>query len=296
VSETTPDAMADNLLGSFIRSRRESITPADVGLPEGGRRRTPGLRRSELATIAGVSVDYLIRLEQGRDRNPSGSVVVALADALRLGDEDRMHLKRLAAVSSHPEFCPAYEPPSTDVRPTVRAVLDRLDPSPAIVLNQLSDVLAWTDGYEAIGGPVGVLDADRPNLARYVFGDRRARRFYPDWHQVADQQVANLRSWFLHDHPELETLVAELSEIGGDEFGRRWNARPVARKTTGVKRIDHPEAGELRLQFETMELSDDAGQSLVVYLPADEATEAAIDRLTGRFPGSLHAVEASDTA
>lgn len=283
-------SLSDNELGAFLRSRRESIAPADVGLPDGGRRRTPGLRRSELATIAGVSVDYLIRLEQGRDRRPSGSVMMALADALRLGDDDRMHLKRLTAVSHSPELCPTYQPPATEVRPAVRAVLDRLEPSPAIVLNQLSDVLAWTDAYAAIGGPVGILEDPRPNLARYTFGDRRARRHYPDWPKVADQQVANLRSWFFHDHPDLQALVSELAELGGDEFRRRWEARPVARKATGVKRIDHPDVGELRLQFETLQLSDEDGQQLVVYLPADSASEAALDRLAGRYPGGLHAV------
>ncbi len=119
--------MPENELGGFIRSRRESITPAEVGLPTGGRCRTPGLRREELATISGVSVDYLIRLEQGRDRNPSASVVGALADALQLDHDERVHLNRLATITSSPELCPARIPPARSIRPPVRAVLDRLE-------------------------------------------------------------------------------------------------------------------------------------------------------------------------
>ena len=128
--------MADNELGAFIRNRREALAPEDVGLQRGDRRRTPGLRRAELATVAGISVDYLIRLEQGKDTHPSPSVVIAIADALRLDDEDRMHLKLLGAMTMGAELCPSHVPPAQTVRPAVAAVLAALDPAPAFVMNQ----------------------------------------------------------------------------------------------------------------------------------------------------------------
>jgi transcriptional regulator with XRE-family HTH domain len=281
--------MVDNELGAFIRNRREALAPEDVGLPRGERRRTPGLRRSELATVAGISVDYLIRLEQGKDTHPSPSVVIAIADALRLDDEDRMHLKRLGAMSMGAALCPTHVPPAQTVRPAVAAVLAALDPAPAIVINRLTDLLAWTDTYAALATPLGILDHDPPNLIRFTFGDRRARTVYPDWDRVAVEQVANLRAGAPGD-PEIDELVAELAGSAGDEFTRRWDARPVERKTTGTKRILHPDVGPLTIEFETMQLADRDDQRLVVYLPGDDATAAAFDELSGRRPGALHAV------
>jgi len=279
-----------NDLGAFIRSRREAVSPESVGLASTGRRRTPGLRRSELATIAGISVDYLIRIEQGRDTHPSPSVVTALADALQLNEEDRLHLKILGAITLGPELCPTRLPAATTVRPAVAAVLASLGPAPALVLNHLADVLAWTDTYAALAGPLGILDHDPPNLIRFTFTDRRARAAYPDWDRVALEQVANLRGISAAGDPEVAALVEELTAAAGDEFARRWDARPVERKTTGTKRIVHPDVGELSIEFETMQLSDRDGQRLVVYLPGDEATAVAFDQLSGRRPGALHAV------
>ena len=188
--------MSDNELGAFLRTRREAIAPAEVGLPSGARRRTPGLRRAELATLAGISVEYLARLEQGRDRQPSAQVLAALADALRLSFDERVHLRHAAkATGGDPlRLCPAAQPPAYSVRPTVQALLDRLEPAPAILLNRLSDVLAFTTGYERLAGPVGLLDAPRPSLVRFVFTDARARAAYPEWDRIADEQVASRSS------------------------------------------------------------------------------------------------------
>jgi len=280
----------DGELGLFLRSRREAITPTEVGLPTGSRRRTPGLRRSELATLAGISVDYLVRLEQGRDRNPSAQVLAALADALRLGPDDLDYVRLLAAVSSGKELCPAVAPTARSVRPTVQAVLDRLEPAPAFVLNRLTDLLAWTSGYARVAGPIGILDADRPNLVSFTFDDPRARAAYPDWDAIADEQVGNLQATLRPDDPEVRELLDHLMLSAGTAFTDRWEARAVLRKRTGVERFVHPEVGELRLAFETMKLPDADDQRLIVYLPADEATSAALDRLTGRHPGALRAV------
>jgi transcriptional regulator with XRE-family HTH domain len=277
-------------LGPFIRSRREALSPADVGLVVGPRRRTPGLRRAELATLAGISVDYLIRLEQGRDRRPSGQVLGALADALRLDADDRDHLRTIAAMSFGPELCPAAAgEPARQVRPTVHALLARLEPAPAFVVNRMTDLLAWTDAYDRLARPIGLLDAEVPNLAQFTFGDPRARTAYPDWEAVADQRVGDLRAGDL-SRGGVDELVSRLSAEGGPAFSDRWSARLVVRKRTGVKRLLHPEVGELRVAYETLQLPDADDQRLVVYLSADDATGAALDRLTGRHPGGLRAV------
>lgn len=282
--------MREGELGQFLRSRREATSPASVGLPVGPRRRTPGLRRAELATLAGISVDYLVRLEQGRDRRPSAQVLMALADALRLGRDDRDHLRLLGTISLGPELCPALSATARSVRPTVQSMLDMLEPAPAFVLNRLSDLLAWTGGYERLAGPIGILDGDRPNLIRFTFADQRARVAYPDWDAVADEQVANVQHAYRPSDDEWAALLADLEGGSGPAFTDRWDARLVARKRTGVKRIVHPEVGEVRVAFETLDLPDDDEQRLVVYLPADDEAAAALDILNGRRPGGLHAV------
>jgi transcriptional regulator with XRE-family HTH domain len=276
-------------LGRFLRSRREAVSPADVGLPVGPRRRTPGLRRAELATLAGISVDYLVRLEQGRDRNPSGQVLSALADALRLNEDDIGHLRNLAAFNASSELCPTTVTAAQEVRPQVRQMLDRLEPSPAFVINRLTDLLAWTSTYERLVEPLGVLDPPRPNLVRYTFTDERARTAYPDWPAIADEQVGNLMATGHPGDVEGRAFVDELSEAS-PEFTTRWTDKPVVRKRTGTKRLRHPAVGELRVSFETLQLPDGDDQRLVVYLPADASTEAAFDMLAGLHPGNLRAV------
>lgn len=283
--------MIDGELGSFLRSRRESVSPIEVGLASGSRRRTPGLRRAELATLAGVSVDYLIRLEQGRDIHPSTQVLGALADALRLSEDDRDHLRALAMITSGTELCPEPMAAARTVRPTVQAMLDRLEPAPAFVLNHLADLLAWTEGYDRLARPLGILDGDKPNLVWFTFADDRARAAYPDWDDIADEQVANLHELRQCDS-NTDVFASRLARAAGTPFTDRWERRPVGRKRTGIKAISHPAVGVLRLAFETLELPDPDRQRLVVYLPADAATAAGLDRLAGRLPGALRSVSA----
>ncbi|AXG80004.1 helix-turn-helix domain-containing protein [Streptomyces paludis] len=285
--------MSDNELGLFLRARREATSPADVGLPAGSRRRTPGLRRSELATLAGISVEYLTRLEQGRDRNPSLAVLASLAQALRFTADDRTALVHaLKAVSGSTQFCPgAGRPPSRTVRPSLRALLDRLEPTPAVLLNRLTEVLAHTDGYRQVFGPLGLLDAPAPSLARFLFTDPRARSAHPDWEGVADGMVTRLRADSAPDDQHLRTVVHELTLTAGAPFADRWANLPAApASNAGVRRIAHPAAGELRLVEETLALPEADGQRLLIHLPADDATAAALDSLTGRRPGALRAV------
>jgi transcriptional regulator with XRE-family HTH domain len=284
--------MSDNELGAFLRTRREAVTPAEVGLAAGTRRRTPGLRRAELATLAGVSVDYLVRLEQGRDRHPSAQVLAALADVLGLSADHRSQLLLLAkAAGGHGQLlCPAAQPPVRSVRPTVLALLDRLEPAPALVVNRLREVLAYTGGYARLAGPLGLLDTRPPSLVRFVFTDARARAAYPEWDRIADQQVANLRAESYRADPHVAQLTEELTVTAGAPFTDRLQAPLTLPDASGVERLAHPVLGELRLAYETLELPDADDQRLVVYLPADQASAAALDQLSGRQPGALRAV------
>ncbi|MFE5398982.1 helix-turn-helix domain-containing protein [Streptomyces sp. NPDC056568] len=283
--------MSDNELGTFLRTWRESVTPVEVGLPAGPRRRTPGLRRAELATLAGVSVEYLTRLEQGRDRNPSAQVLGALADALQLSMRDRVLLRRLTkeADGGDPLLCAAAPALGRTARPTVRAVLDRLEPTPAVVLNWIGDVLAHTGGYARLVGPIGLLDVERPNLLRYLFTDERSRAAYPDWDRMADDLVAQLRHEAPLRDPYVTELADELTVTVGAPFTDRFADLGVAPRRVGTQHVEHPEAGPLRLLHETLALPEE-GQRIVVHLPADDATAAALDRLNGRRPGALRAV------
>ncbi|MET7338193.1 helix-turn-helix transcriptional regulator [Nonomuraea sp. NPDC005650] len=283
--------MSDNELGAFLRARREAVKPADVGLPDGARRRTPGLRRAELATLSGVSVEYLTRLEQGRDRNPSMQVLGTLADALRMNADERNHLRTLSkTLNGSAALCTAAnQEPVRTVRPTVRALLDRLEPTPAVLLNRLGDVLARTGGYERLFGPVGLLDGETPNVIRYAFTDPRARAAFPDWERIADEHVAALKLELAHDDVFTPGLISELTFAGGKDFADRVAGPPSPAVVARRLRLAHPEAGELRLACEVLDLFDD-GQRILTYLPGDAATSAALDRLTGRLPGALRAV------
>ena len=281
--------MIEGELGAFLRSRREAVSPADVGLPRHSRRRTPGLRRSELATLAGVSVDYLIRLEQGRDSHPSAQVLAALAEVLRLDDDDLDYLRRLSAITNGAELCPQPRATTRAVRPTVRAMLDQLEPAPAFVVNHLGDLLAWTDGYDRLARPVGMLDSDEPNLLWFTFSDERARDAYADWDDVADEQVADLHATHRGD-TDAQALADRLAGTGGTAFTDRWARVAAARRPTGVRGLAPPEVGLLRLAFETLELPGADRQRLVVYLAADAATSAGLDRLVGREPGALRSI------
>ncbi|MBB4739070.1 transcriptional regulator with XRE-family HTH domain [Actinoplanes octamycinicus] len=263
--------MSDNELGNFLRARRDQVTPAEVGLPPGNRRRAPGLRRAEVAMLAGVSVEYLIRLEQGRDRHPSPQVIAALSGPLRLTAAERAHLYRLTKVASGFTCGAIAGDPMRTVRPGLRAVLDQLEPAAAALVNQVGDILAHTAGFRRLTGPIGLLDDDEPNLNRYVFTDPRARRAYPDWAHVADEQVAALK-----DGPPRPDFTDELTALAGTEFTERAGRVPGLPRAHGLLRLEHPEAGSLRLAYEIMQLPGDTGLRLVVQLPADEATAEAL--------------------
>lgn len=270
-------------LAPFLRSRRERLTPGQVGLSSSGRRRTPGLRREELATLADVSVEYLERLEQGRDTNPSVAVLAALAEALRLSDDEKRHLATLAMKRHNAALCPRPRPAGDEPRPAVRALLDQLDPTPACLLGPIYNVVAWNNAWDAVLRPLEMLDEDRPNFIRYHFLNPAARQILADtdWAAAADELVGWLRSaqqdW--GSDGEFRALVDDLCAV--PEFARRWTSHPVAHRRSGVEHpgmICHPCAGPLRVTCEVL-LVEDASQRLLAWLPDDEETKSAIAAL-----------------
>ncbi|MEU0150561.1 helix-turn-helix domain-containing protein [Micromonospora fulviviridis] len=274
-------------LGDFVRAKRDSLQPESFGLPDRGRRRSPGLSRAEVATRSGISVEYLTRIEQGRDRNPSHSVLHALADGLSLDAGERDHLRYLAKITGG--ACPGHRPPAPpnrEVRPTVRETLRLLEPGLAFVTNRLGDVLAHTGGFELVMAGIGLLDAEAPNLTRYVFTDPRARTVFPDWDQVADERAFDL--WLGPSAESSEWFRVQLAPVAGPEFTRRLRQHLPPPQVP--LRLGHPVAGELRWHREKLELPSADAQELVVLLPADEATARAVERLRHRRHGTLRAV------
>jgi transcriptional regulator with XRE-family HTH domain len=259
-------------LGEFLQSRRARLTPAEVGLPDyGGRRRVPGLRREELAQLAGVSADYYTRLEQGRGQHVSDAVLEAVATALRLDTDERAHLRALARPPRR-RARPAAPPRPQRVAPGLRRLLEAMDGVPAFVLGRRMDVLAWNRLAAAVGPDWSTLPAADRNVPRALFLDEPASRaLYPDWAAVAAETVGYLRmdAGRHPDDPAVAALVGELS-VRSPEFARRWGEHPVREKTRGVKRIAHPLVGPLRLHYETLRLPDDPDQLLVTYTGADE--------------------------
>lgn len=236
-----------------------------MGLPDGPRRRAPGLRRGELAERAGISVEYLTRLERGSDRYPSGQVLGSLADALALTADERVHLYRLIKADSGAQCQQSSTVP--ELRPTVRALLDRLGVTPAYVTDPAGDVLACTEGFRSLAGPLGLLDDERPNVARYVFADARSRTAFPDWPQIADERAAAVRAAADLGDLAAGALAVELSITAGTEFGDRYAAAATLPAQTGVERWSGP-SGTLRLAYETLAMPGVEEHRLVVYLPA----------------------------
>ncbi len=250
----------------FLATRRARISPDQAGLPAyGGNRRVPGLRREEVALLAGVSIDYYIRLERGNLSGVSDSVLEALARALHLDEAERehlLHLARAAGTPSRQRRRPAPQP----VRPPVQRILDAMTDVPAFVRNGRRDVLSANALGYALYSEVYADPARPANLARFVFLSPRARDFFPDWTGAASGLVANLRQEAGRNPYDkaLTDLVGELS-VQSPEFRTRWAAHNVGYHRTGLKAIHHPVVGDLELTFEAMDLPADPGLSLVVY-------------------------------
>jgi transcriptional regulator with XRE-family HTH domain len=284
---------ANKRLHQFLRARREALTPPDVGLPwdvEG--RRVRGLRREEVARLAGVSVDYYTRLEQGRTRNVSDQVLDAVADALRLEPLEGSHLHTLA----HPGAEHAILPKRRRVRPSVQIALDALGSSPAYVrdirMNVLGSNAMWRNLFRDLSS-----SSPHPNIARWTFLDPRSREVYPEWELVAREIVDTLQGTaakFPSD-PDLVQLIGELN-IASKDFAKWWSDRRVFQRSTGAKRIRNSVVGEIALNYDAFGVVANDEQVMVIYTapagsPADEQlhllaswnAEAAVDdRAEGR--------------
>ncbi|MGA5129876.1 helix-turn-helix domain-containing protein [Streptomyces olivoreticuli] len=264
-------------LGGFLRARRGRVAPEHVGLAGGRRRRVRGLRREELAQLAGISVDYYVRLEQGRATQPSPEVLDALAGALGLDAAERRHLATLADARRGPA-------PRARVSPLLQRVLDSMDRFPAFVTNHRLDVVAWNGlGAELTGG---LDDPDRRdrNNARYLFLDPASREVFPEWEARAAESVGQLRvaAGRYPDDVELTALITQLSSRSA-EFRRIWDSGEVVMCTAGRKRLRHPVAGLLTLDFETLHVPAAPGETgLIVHVfsaEEDSAEAAALTRL-----------------
>ncbi|MFE5510093.1 helix-turn-helix domain-containing protein [Streptomyces sp. NPDC056529] len=263
-------------LSEFLRSRRARLKPQDVGLPEFGRhRRVPGLRREELAQLAGVSVAYYTRLEQGNGRNVSTEVLDSIARALRLSDTERAHLTHLAKPTVKKRQRAAISRPQ-QVRPGIAHLLDSMDGVPAVVLGRRLDLLAWNRMARALLGDFTTWEPHERNMARMVFLDPNARSLYLDWECKATEVVSVLRLYAgcYPDDPKLLALVGELS-VRSEEFRSLWAAHTVADKGHGTKRMRHPLVGEMELSYETLKVSGADPDLVLVTYHAEPGTPSA---------------------
>ncbi|MFF4252079.1 helix-turn-helix transcriptional regulator [Streptomyces sp. NPDC001663] len=253
-------------LGRFLRARRTQTAPEQVGLTVGaGLRRTPGLRREELATLTGISIDYYVRLERGKETRPSPSVVDALARALQLDDAEHQYLRELAARAARytPEPPPA---PSRTVRPHLQMLLEAMRPNPAYIVSRSMDLLAFNPGGLALYTGLDDWPTSRRNLARYFFLHPAARELFPDWDIQIRACIARLRALAgtAPDAPDLTTLVGELV-LKSPDFARLWERYDVTGRKATHKTFHHPQVGTVTLAAQSMELDGTPGQRLVAY-------------------------------
>jgi transcriptional regulator with XRE-family HTH domain len=263
-------------LSEFLTSRRAKITPEQAGLPSYGQRRVPGLRREEVASLAGVSVEYYKRLERGNAANASDSVLEALADALRLDDAERAHLFDLARAASPIAPRRQRRAVQPQVRPAVLRILDSIT-APAILSNMRGDYLAANQLGRALYAPLFESREQPPNSARFTFLDSAAQEFFLDWEKAAKDLVATLRSQAGRNPYDraLSDLVGELS-TRNDAFRTWWASHNVRYHHTGTKRLHHPVVGDLELSYEVMELAADTGLRLAIFTaePGSHSHEA----------------------
>lgn len=292
-----------NELGEFLLDRRGKLTPDMAGIPSYGRqRRVPGLRREELAQLAGVSVAYYTRLEQGHSRNASDGVLDALANALRLDDTERAHLRDLARV---PDRRARRRVPREHPHPRTLELLDSIPHLPAVLLGRRSDVLTWNRlghallaGHLDFGAPCDV--DQRPSMSRMLFLDPHTRELEADWESYAKTHVAYLRlvSGRHPGDPKLAELVGELT-MRSKEFASLWDSGRVRECTFGTRKLRHPLVGELTVTYQVWLQPDNPDYRLEVFTtePGTASADALalLDTLTGKSSGQEGPVPANDT-
>lgn len=284
------DATTDNpfarrrAAGAFLRSRRGRLAPSEVGLPQGFRRRTPGLRREEVAMLAGVGTTWYTWLEQGREIQPSNEVLSALAEVLRLDPAERHHLFSLYDRPTRERRLPGEE----HVGEPLRHMVDGLAGQPAFVLGWRWDILTWNRAAEVVIGPYAGLDGSRPNVLDLLFSDPAHRRLFVDWENVARGALATFRADCAQHigDPDLEGLVAQLTRLS-PEFAAWWPQHDVAHRLAGKKRLDHPTVGRMHFTFSMLAVGDRSGMKLFVFTAVDEEdTPRKLSRLLEQGCGS----------
>ncbi|BEL04035.1 helix-turn-helix transcriptional regulator [Actinoplanes sichuanensis] len=251
---------------------RSRLRPDDVGLPPTDRRRTPGLRRQEVAQLAAVSIDWYIRLEQGRVGIPGAAVLDAVSQALKLSEIERHHLHLIARGEAPP---PRHVPaPASE---SLRTLLHGMPTTPAWIVDFRFDVLAYNAAATSLFGPGFTVGT---NTARELFLDPGSRDLQLDWARIAREYVGNLRANLARhpDDPPLQALVDELRR-GSRDFAVTWDDQTVEQRTNGTKRILHPVAGMMTLRYDVLAVQDGSDQRLSVITPADAATESALRSL-----------------
>ena len=262
-------------LAGFLRSRRERIAPDQVGLPPAARRRTPGLRREEVATLAGVGVTWYTWLEQGRDINASPQVLDAVARTLLLDPHEREHLFRLADL---PDGTGQAE--CRTLPPTAQLLLDQLEPYPACIRNARYDILAFNQAFDALMGPLADLPFEERNSLWRLFTSPACRAATLDWEEGTRRMVAEYRA-AMAEHiaePAWKCLVTRLTQAS-PEFAELWERHEVASPENLTKRYLHPEVGLLKLNYTHLWLGQRLGTRMTTYTPADEQTDARLREL-----------------
>ncbi|WP_104173866.1 helix-turn-helix transcriptional regulator [Arthrobacter sp. Y81] len=278
-------------MGDFLRKRRAALSPADVGLMDYGTRRVPGLRREEVAMLAGMSVTYYARLEQGQHVNASDAIINSLAQALALTEVERKHLSDLSGIKRRLPKTTRNRP--DQVRPGTKRLVDSMGSVPSVVLGKRTEVLAWNRaGHWLVASHLDFDAPDtasqRPNMTRMLFLDEATRSLYPHWRSEASRAVASLRllSGRFADDAELAALVGELT-LKSPEFATMWAEHPVENCMSGHKTLNHPQLGCMELGFEVLTMPDDSGHRILTYTAeADSEAAAALTRLH-RLPLTL---------
>jgi transcriptional regulator with XRE-family HTH domain len=263
-------------LADFLRNRREALRPEDVGLPGGGRRRTPGLRREEVAQLAGVGTTWYTWLEQGRDVRASASVLEGIAEALDLTNAERSHLLLLG----RGEEVVQGRAPKETVDPTVRRLVENLGASPACLTGRRFDFLAWNDAHSVVFGDPAELPDGRRNLLWRVYMDPAMRKLHPDWEEGARRILARFRAEAARHvgDPDFDDLISALQEAS-PEFRKWWDLHEVATSGVGRKIVRHPTAGKLVFEHAVFRPQENPEQRLVLYTPTAQANTA--EKLAG---------------
>ncbi|HEY1917520.1 MAG TPA: helix-turn-helix transcriptional regulator [Streptosporangiaceae bacterium] len=268
-------------LGAFLRSRREAITPAQVGLPQGGRRRTPGLRREEVAYLAAVGVTWYTWLEQGRDITVSGQVLEAISRVLMLDPDERSHLFTLAGGGEQ-----EMQKECQSLLPSIQVILDQLDPFPACVLNARFHILAFNRAYGELIVDLAALSFEARNTLLLCFTNPQWRAAIVDWEESAGRMVANLRA-AMAEHvaePAWKTLVGRLIAVSS-EFAVMWERHEVRGPENRTKHLINPKVGLLHLDYTNLWAGPRLGTRLVTYTPADPETQTCLEKLAADRAG-----------